>query len=71
MASKVAQALARKAYQRAKKKYRPGARGGHRFKALATSAEVGGATSGEKVAGKIFWEKYGKKRGSEILRRAR
>ena len=44
---------------------------GSRFKALSESAEAGGAKEGNAVAGKIFWEKYGKKRGSAILRKAR
>jgi len=38
---------------------------------MASVAKASGATNPKAVAGSIFWKKYGKKRGSQILRAVR
>jgi len=60
--------VARKSYQTAKK---TPVGSGKRFKVVEKIAKLGGAKNPAAVAGKIFWEKYGKIKGSKIISKAK
>ena len=60
---------ARANYKKAVKTSKPGE--GKRWDAMVKLAKAQGAKNPEAVAGKIFWEKYGKKKGSAIIKKAK
>ncbi len=56
------------AYERAKQK--PLGEGS-RFKAVAGEVRKAGASNPDAVAGAIMWKKYGKKKGSALIRKGK
>lgn len=60
---------ARKKYEEAAKKTKPGE--GSRFKALAKAAEASGAENPEAVAASVMWKKYGKKGGAKLIKKGK
>jgi hypothetical protein len=44
---------------------------GSRFKAVEASAKKSGAENPAAVAGAVMWKKYGKEKGSELIKKGK